>query len=401
MNLDNGSELLRQIRDYDSCFAEFLKPAGNGQKIMQAILLREAFHRFAEDEIAIRRNAPTAVLDVSCGPGDYSVAWTSQIAGFLPRGMIFYCTDYPGGVVTETGETYTTTTARKIAAAAKSGQLTLARPPVAVDADLFAGADPLMPPRETADIIHWSHSGYHVRDALGGRKDDQRAIASGIDIAIDKMWAALNQDGLMFSVHQTRDLSDGVPSQMLPVSHPYCGALDGVPQRIEARVGQLGGYAVTVNFASPLKFPGMSEARWEALKQPEGWDRLDAAQARTIKIAQFYRLRFFQPRESSARNPRRKTQARGLCRRIQIHCGAERWTYHCEVRLSNVQQVASCCRETRRYRATTARQHDRLPRRDDSGHDRLTRRDWRQASHSRGNAAGAFDDQIPIVDIAV
>ena len=102
MDFDDGSDLRHQIRDYDTCFAEFLKPGGNGQKIMQAILLREAFHRFAEDGIAIRKDAPTAILDVSCGPGDYSVAWTSQIAGFLPRGLIFYCTDYPGGAARDT-----------------------------------------------------------------------------------------------------------------------------------------------------------------------------------------------------------------------------------------------------------------------------------------------------------
>ena len=201
--------------------------------------------------------------------------------------MIFYCTDYPGGVARDTGERYTATTARKTAPAAKSGQLLLARRPVTVDADLFAGFDPLMPPGETADIIHWSHSGYHVRDALGARKDDQRVIASGIDIAIDKMWAALNSNGLMFSVHQTRDLSDGLPSQMLPVSHSYCGALDDVPQRIDARVSQLGGYAAAVNFASPLKFPGMSEANWEVLKRPEGWDRLGVAQVRALRLLSF------------------------------------------------------------------------------------------------------------------
>ena len=253
MICNNSSELLQKLRDYDSCFAEFLKPAGNGQKIMQAILLREAFHRFAEDGIAIRKDAPTAILDVSCGPGDYSVAWTSQIAGFLPRGMIFFCTDYPGGVARETGERYTTTTAGKIAAAARNGQLVLARPPVAVDADLFAGTDPLMPRGETADIIHWSHSGYHVRDALGASRDDPRAITAGIDIAVGKMWAALNPDGLMFSVHQTRDISDGIPSQMLPVSYPYCGALDDVPQRLEERVRPARRLRADCEFREPAK----------------------------------------------------------------------------------------------------------------------------------------------------
>jgi hypothetical protein len=91
-----------------------LKPAGNGQKILQTILLREAFSLFALQGVAIRQNAPTVILDVSCGPGDYSVAWTSQIARFLPTGIAFYCTDYPGGISRETGETYTMTTAKKM-----------------------------------------------------------------------------------------------------------------------------------------------------------------------------------------------------------------------------------------------------------------------------------------------
>jgi hypothetical protein len=42
------TSLSAQIRDYDICFAEFLEPSGNGQKFIQAILLREAFRRFAQ-----------------------------------------------------------------------------------------------------------------------------------------------------------------------------------------------------------------------------------------------------------------------------------------------------------------------------------------------------------------
>jgi hypothetical protein len=102
MQLGDRDELSVQIRDYDTCFAEFLKPAGNGQKILQAILLREAFSLFALQGVAIKQDAPTVVLDVSCGHGDYSVAWTSQIARFLPKGMAFYCTDYRNGIARET-----------------------------------------------------------------------------------------------------------------------------------------------------------------------------------------------------------------------------------------------------------------------------------------------------------
>jgi hypothetical protein len=293
------TSLSAQIRDYDICFAEFLKPSGNGQKIMQAILLREAFRRFAQQEVGIKKDAPTAILDVSCGPGDYSVAWTSDIANFLPKGMIFYCTDYPGGISRETGEKYTATTAGKTWAAAQNGQLLLAQPPVAIDADLFSGEDRLMPAGKLADIVHWSHSGYHVRDALGPDRDDPRAIELALNIAVDKMWAALGSSGLMFSVHQTRDISDGVPSQMLPVSHKYCGALDDVPERIEKRIGQLGGYVATVNFASPLKFPELSDARWEALKRSAQWDHLDSASARTLRLLNFIAHDFADPAKAA------------------------------------------------------------------------------------------------------
>src|SRR5690242_12607670 len=254
MQFGDRDELSAQIRNYDTCFAEFLKPSGNGQKILQAILLREAFSLFAQQGIAISQNAPTVILDVSCGPGDYSVAWTSQIARFLPKGMIFYCTDYRDGIARETGETYANTTAKKMQAASENGKLSLARAPVATDADLFAGYDALMPPGKTADIVHWSHSGYHVRDALGAARNDPRAIEAGLHAAVDKMWAALDQMGLMISVHETRDNSDGIQSQIAPVSRKYCGKLDDVPERIAVRIEQLGGCVAVVNFVSPLKF---------------------------------------------------------------------------------------------------------------------------------------------------
>jgi hypothetical protein len=67
MNTTQDYQSFAQIRDYDICFAEFLKPSGSGQKIMQAILLREAFSHFAQQGIAIKQDGPTAILDVSCG----------------------------------------------------------------------------------------------------------------------------------------------------------------------------------------------------------------------------------------------------------------------------------------------------------------------------------------------
>ena len=179
MQSSDHNELSTQIRDYDTCFAEFLKPSGNGQKILQAILMREAFSRFALHRVAIKQSTPTVILDVSCGPGDYSVAWTSQISRLLPKGIAFYCTDYRDGISRETGKTYAVTTAKKIQAAAENGKLRLAQAPVATDADLFSGHDALMPPDRTADIVHWSHSGYHVRDALGAARNDPGAIEAG------------------------------------------------------------------------------------------------------------------------------------------------------------------------------------------------------------------------------
>ncbi len=292
-------ELSGQIRDYDTCFAEFLKPSGNGQKILQAILLRGAFRKFARQGVAIKQNAPTVILDVSCGPGDYSVAWTSQIASFVPQGIAFYCTDYPGGISRETGETYATTTAKKMQAAAENGKLRLTEAPVATDADLFSGDDKLMPPDKTADIVHWSHSGYHVRDALGAARNDPRAIEAGLHSAADKMWAALDKMGLIISIHETRDISDGVSSQIGPVSRKYCGRLDDVPERIAARIEQLGGYLATVNFASPIKVLGLDDAGWERLKQRAQWDRLKASEARALRLLNFIAFDFTDPAKAA------------------------------------------------------------------------------------------------------
>src|SRR4029077_2974372 len=139
MQLGDRDELSAHIRDYDTCFAEFLNPSGNGQKILQAILLREAFSLFVLQAVAINQDAPTVLLDVSCGPGDYSVAWTSQIARLLPKGIAFYCTDYPEGISKDTGETYAMATAKKMQAAAENGKLRLAQTPVVTEADLFSG----------------------------------------------------------------------------------------------------------------------------------------------------------------------------------------------------------------------------------------------------------------------
>jgi hypothetical protein len=184
-------------------------------------------------------------------------------------------------------------------AAAENGKLRLAQAPVATDANLFAGHDALMSPGKTADIVHWSHSGYHVRDALGAARNDSRAIELGLNAAVDKMWAALDKMGLIFSVHQTRDISDGIPSQMLPVSRKYCGTLDDVPERIAARIEQLGGYLAAVNFASPLKFLGLDDASWERLKRRAQWDRLDESEARALRLLNFTANDFSDPAKAA------------------------------------------------------------------------------------------------------
>ena len=299
MQLGDRDDLSAQIRDYDTCFAEFLKPSGNGQKILQAILLREAFSRFALQGVAIKENAPTVILDVSCGPGDYSVAWTSQIAKLLAKGVAFYCTDYRDGISRETGETYAMTTAKKMQAAAENGKLRLAQAPVATDADLFSGHDALMPPGKTADIVHWSHSGYHVRDALGADRNDPGTIEAGLRAAVEKMWAALDQMGLMVSVHETRDNSDGVSSQIGPVSRKYCGRLDDVPEQIAACIGQLGGFVAAVNFVSSLKLLGLNDAGWARLKRPAQWNRLNELEARALRLLNFIAFDFSDPAKSA------------------------------------------------------------------------------------------------------
>jgi hypothetical protein len=183
--------------------------------------------------------------------------------------------------------------------AAENGKLRLTQAPIATDADLFSGNDALMPPGKTADIVHWSHSGYHVRDALGAARNDPRAIEAGLHAAVDKMWAALDNMGLMFSVHETRDDSDGIQSQIGPVSRKYCGRLDDVPEQIAARIAQLGGRVAVVNFASPLSLVGLDDAGWERLKQPAQWHRLDQAEARALRLLNFIAFDFSDPAKAA------------------------------------------------------------------------------------------------------
>jgi len=47
-------------------------------------------------------------------------------------------------------------------------------------------------------------------DALGTARNDFRAIEAGLHAAVDKMWATLDNMGLMVSVHKTRDISDSI-----------------------------------------------------------------------------------------------------------------------------------------------------------------------------------------------
>ena len=101
------------------------------------------------------------------------------------------------------------------------------------------------------------------------------------------MWEASNAEGIIFSVHQTRDVSDGLPSEMFPVSHKYLGVLDDVPERIAKHVTELGGHVAAVNFVTPLEFPDISERQWEELKDPVKWNYLDANQARTLRLLNF------------------------------------------------------------------------------------------------------------------
>jgi hypothetical protein len=287
------------LRDYDACFAEFLRQSGNGQKLLQALLMRAVFQQFARESVAIRQHAPSAILDVSCGPGDYSVAWTSDIANMLPLGMAFYCTDRAAGRSRTTGEKYTTATVNKMRAAEQKGRLVLAEPPTGTDADLFSGGDRLMPAGKHADVIHWSHSGYHVRDALGPKKDDPLAIETAMNTAIDKMWSALDRSGVMLSIHQTRDVGDGVPSQMMPTSRSFTGVLDDVPELIARQVRRLGGSVATVNFATPLFFAELDETGWELLKQPAQWQRSNPAQLRNLLLLNFCAYDFSDPDKSA------------------------------------------------------------------------------------------------------
>jgi hypothetical protein len=236
-------------------------------------------------------------LDVSCGPGEYSTAWTTSVARFVPK-VPFFCTDFPGGVCKDTGERYTAATTRKIREAGEAGKLSLAGAPLGIEANLFSGADGIMPESRKAHIIHWSHSGYHVRDALGDSRDDAQAIENGLNTALEKMWDALDENGILLSIHQTGDAADGIPSEMFPVAQKYLGVLDDVPARIARRASKLGGYVSTVTFVTPLEFPHLADAQWETLASPPQWKALSADQERVLRLLAFVGYDFSDPGKS-------------------------------------------------------------------------------------------------------
>lgn len=156
-----------------------------------------------------------------------------------------------------------------------------------------------MPPDKTADIVHWSHSGYHVVDALGTARNDPLLIEAGLHKAVDKMWAALDATGLMISIHETRDSSDGIQSQIGPVSRKYCGRLDDVPEQIAVRIDKLGGHVAVVNLVSSLKILGLDEVGWERLKRPAEWDQLNEPGSRALRLLNFIAFDFSNPAKSA------------------------------------------------------------------------------------------------------
>ena len=72
-----------------------------------------------------------------------------------------------------------------------------------------------------------------------------------------------------------------------------------MPEQIAARIGQLGGYVAVVNFASPLKFPGLENAGWERLKERAQWERLDDAEARALRLLNFIAFDFSDPAKAA------------------------------------------------------------------------------------------------------
>jgi hypothetical protein len=72
-----------------------------------------------------------------------------------------------------------------------------------------------------------------------------------------------------------------------------------VPEQIAARIGQLGGYVTAVNFASPLKFLGVDDGGWERLKQRAQWERLNASEARALRLLNFIAFEFSDPSKAA------------------------------------------------------------------------------------------------------
>jgi len=167
------------------------------------------------------------------------------------------------------------------------------------------------------------------------------------------MWAALDKMGLLISVHETRDNSDGIQSQIGPVSRKYCGRLDDVPEQTAARIEQLGGYVAAVNFTSPLMFPGLDDAGWERLKQPAQWDPLEDSEARALRLLNFIAFDFSDPARAALETLAEDGRLAPFFRRVQIYCRNKWRSHRREMRPSNDQQIATSGEKAGRHRIST------------------------------------------------
>src|SRR5580693_9677771 len=63
--------------------------------------------------------------------------------------------------------------------------------------------------------------------------------------------------------------------------------------------GNWADYVTAVNFASPLKFLGVDDGGWERLKQRAQWERLNASEARALRLLNFIAFEFSDPSKAA------------------------------------------------------------------------------------------------------
>ncbi len=255
---------------YEDVYPAF--KAATNEKDETAAINRGFLNYLAERRIVLAGDAPIAVADIGCGPGDTLIKYLSGVA--FPGGFEVRATDFiPEYADAERGEAL-----RTLAAAGAAGTIKLAGLSVrAGDAfggtllELLSGPDDGTRMRRAFKIVFASHLLYHAEDP----SDAERLLR---DVAAN----LLADDGICIMYHlanapQTfQEYRARFGSQSAGVAASDTGAvtIDDPPALIAAICARMGLAFWQMEFETQLRFGSLSDEDWRWFKDPRRYDAL-------------------------------------------------------------------------------------------------------------------------------